>query len=121
MKRIGMFGMAALSLLSCAAAAEASETAKLKAYKFSLRCFTVNTVSTGDKRYNPNGQNDAQIKDAAYRSYNAAKTMGQQLGYSAARIESDVTQSGNVDGALMLRDDAYFQRARAECSKLGML
>lgn len=91
------------------------------AYEFAVRCYTVNTVSAGDRRYNPNGQNDASIRAAARRAFDAAKTMGQRLGDPVTRLEDDITRSGYVDGGHMLRDDAYFQRARANCSRLGML
>lgn len=91
------------------------------AYDFAVRCFTANTVSAGDGRYNPNGRNDASIRAAARRAFDAAQTMGQRLGYPATRVEDDITRSGYVEGGQMMRDDAYFQRTRAECSRLGML
>lgn len=91
------------------------------AYEFAVRCYTVNTVSAGDRRYNPNGQNDASIQAAARRAFDAAQMMGQRLGDPVTRLEDDITRSGYVDGGQMLRDDAYFQRARANCSRLGML
>lgn len=107
--------------LAMPAAAEPNNAAKLNAYNFAVRCFAANGLSVGDKRYNPGGRNDAALREKAYRAYNTAQVMGGQLGYAKERIENDMRNAGNVESALMLRDDAYFQRTRADCGKLGML
>jgi len=119
-----LVGLSCTALLLCApvaASAQVSQPAALNAYNYALRCFAANTVTVSDARYNPNRQNDASLRQAAQRAYNAAQVMGGRLGYSGDRIAADITRSGNVEGDRMLRDDAYFQRTRADCIRLGML
>lgn len=116
------FSCAAMLLgASVGASAQTSQPAALNAYNYALRCFAANTVTVSDARYNPNRQNDASLRQAARRAFDAAQVMGGRLGYSRDRIAADITRSGNVEGGQMLRDDAYFQRTRADCIRLGML
>lgn len=117
----GLLAVATSVVVPAQVAAQDGMDAARNAYSYALRCFAANSVATSDKRYNPNGRNDAALKQGAYRAYNAAQVMGSRLGYSKSRIADDLTKSGNVEGTLMLRDDGYFQRARADCQKLGML
>lgn len=117
---VAIAAIAAVAMPSIAIA-EPSEAAKLNAYGFAVRCFAANGASVGDKRYNPNGKNDAVLREKAYSAYHTAQVMGGQLGYTKERIAEDLMKAANVESSLMLRDDGYFQRMRADCSKLGML
>lgn len=98
------------------------QTARQKsAYDYTLRCWAVAGYIASEPRVSRNPQAAAQAKASARRAFDAAHRMGAALGYSRAQITQDLDLWTRVEGALMLRNRAYFERSKADCEKLGLI
>ncbi len=115
----------AAALLGAAALASGSahgQTAgQRSAYDYTLRCWAVAGYLITDPDVQRNPQASAQAEVSARRAFNAAHRMGAALGYSQAQITEDLDRWTRIEGALMLRNRAYFERTKAECEQLGLI
>jgi hypothetical protein len=90
-------------------------------YMLGVKCYVANGVAVSDKRYNPDGSKTAAFRDKASRSYNVIYNVGSTVSYPKALIDEDVESFQRMMPAAFLKDDAYFQRTRAECIKVGLM
>ena len=111
--------------VGCAATAGIAATpapdANRKAYDYALRCYVAGAVAVGDKRINPDGTLTASLKAGSKRAFDTAYGMGKILGYAKQRVSSDLDAYSRVETIIMVRDDAYFQKTRTDCAKLGLM
>ena len=108
-------------MATTAIAAPPTPDAKRKAYDYAMRCMVAGGVSQGDQRYNPKGRNSAAIKAGTRRAYDALYRMGGVLGITQADIAADFEAYSRLESRRMIGDDAYFQKTRAACQKLGLM
>lgn len=90
-------------------------------YMFGLRCYVANAVAASDERYNGDGSRSAQFKANGEKAFNVIWTMGRAIGNSDALIEEDIDSYQNLYRDTFLRDDAFFQRTRYECGRVGLM
>ena len=114
-----IFGMGFLA--TNAIAATPAPDANRKAYDYAIRCYVAGAVAVGDKRINPDGTLTASLKAASRRAFDTAHGMGKLLGLSRKRVSDDLDAYGRVETIAMVRDDAYFQKTRSDCTKLGLM
>jgi hypothetical protein len=104
-----------------AIAATPAPAANRKAYDYAIRCYVAGAVAVGDKRINPDGTLTVSLKASSRRAFDAAHGMGKLLGLSRKRVSDDLDAYGRVETIAMVRDDAYFQKTRNDCTKLGLM
>lgn len=114
-----MFGIGCVA--TSAIAAPPAPDANRKAYDYAIRCYVAGAVAVGDKRINPDGTLTASLKAASRRAFDAAHGMGKLLGLSRKRVSDDLDAYSRVETIAMVRDDAYFQKTRNDCTKLGLM
>jgi hypothetical protein len=102
-------------------AAQPAPDANRKAYDYAMRCFVAGTVAVSDKRVNIDAATDTAMRQAAKRAYDATYAMGKVLGYARSRVKSELDTVTAVEGRMMLRDEAFFERTRTQCVQLGMM
>jgi hypothetical protein len=108
-------------MATAAIAATPTADANRKAYDYAMRCYVAGAVAVGDKRINPDGTLTVSLKAASRRAFDAAHGMGKLLGLSRKRVSDDLDAYGRVETIAMVRDDAYFQKTRNDCTKLGLM
>ncbi len=91
------------------------------AYDYTLRCWAVAGYLITDPDVQRDQQASAQAEVSARRAFDAAHRMGGALGYSHAQITGDLDRWTRIEGALMLRNRAYFERTKADCQQLGLI
>jgi hypothetical protein len=91
------------------------------AYLLGIKCYIANGVAVSDPRYNADGSQSAKLKAKAKQSYNVIYFMGRALGTSDALIAEDIESYSRLMPPAFFRDDAFFQRTRGECVKLGLM
>jgi hypothetical protein len=108
-------------MITSAIAAPPTADANRKAYDYAMRCFVAGTVAVSDKRVNIDAATDTAMRQAAKRAYDATYAMGKVLGYARSRVKSELDTVTAVEGRMMLRDEAFFERTRTQCVQLGMM
>jgi hypothetical protein len=91
------------------------------AYLLGIKCYIANSVAVSDPRYNADGSQSAKMTAKAKQSYNVIYFMGRALGTSDALIAEDIESYSRLMPPAFFRDDAFFQRTRGECVKLGLM
>jgi hypothetical protein len=108
-------------MATTAIAAPLTADANRKGYDYAIRCYVAGAVAVDDKRINPDGTLTASLKGSSRRAFDAAHGMGKLLGLSRKRVSDDLDAYGRVETITMVRDDAYFQKTRNDCTKLGLM
>ena len=119
LRGVAVIGVGCMTIT--AFAATPAPAANRKAYDYAIRCYVAGAVAVGDKRINPDGTLTASLKAASRRAFDAAHGMGKLLGLSRKRVSDDLDAYGRVETIAMVRDDAYFQKTRNDCTKLGLM
>ncbi len=91
-----------------------------QAYLYALRCVAANSAAESRDDLNPGGRNKAIFDAAGQRAFDAVLKLGRLQGYDNARLNHDIDALGHAEIARMASDDAYFQRTRSDCIKLGL-
>lgn len=103
--------VAGVTLLSSAASAELSESAKLNAYVYAVRCFAVA----------PFAKERGIRSDNGAKAFKAAYDLGTSLGYSDAYLSSDVKARSGTEMKMMNGNQAYLTKAISDCTKLKLI
>jgi hypothetical protein len=119
LRGVAVIGVGCMTIT--AIAATPAPAANRKAYDYAIRCYVAGAVAVGDKRINPDGTLTVSLKAASRRAFDAAHGMGKLLGLSRKRVSDDLDAYGRVETIAMVRDDAYFQKTRNDCTKLGLM
>jgi uncharacterized protein (DUF2225 family) len=119
-----MLSVAAMTFSAAIMPAKAQTTATPNvqaAYEMAMKCF----VAAGHAYLNRRDANDtaraSYFNDKAQHDWNTAQHLSQQLGYSSARFEEDLTVVRERELPLMVNDPDYFSRAADECRVYGLM
>ncbi len=115
-------GLAAAAFsLPYAGAAAASASGDQMAYDLALKCFVAEGVASGDSDDAGKRELAAGYEAKAHASFDTAKVLGTNLGYSGNRITHDFRRSQAYELPLMVKDKAYLHQALATCKAAGLL
>jgi hypothetical protein len=118
---VAMIGIGGMATTTVAAPPALDAKGQKSAYLLGIKCYIANGVAQSDPRYNADGSQSAKMTAKAKQSYNVIYFMGRALGTSDALIVEDIESYSRLMPPAFLRDDAFFQRTRAECIKLGFM
>ena len=118
---VAIIGIGCIATTAIAAPSAPDAKGQKSAYLLGIKCYIANSVAVSDPRYNADGSQSAKLKAKAKQSYNVIYFMGRALGTSDALIVEDIESYSRLMPPAFLRDDAFFQRTRGECVKLGLM
>ena len=114
-------GVLLVSLAVPATAQTADQDTLQTTYNLSFKCYVANQVASGDSRYNADGSHTDTFARGRDNAYRVIWQLGRALGRSDALIEEDFSSYERMYRARFGRDDAYFQRARSDCQRIGLM
>jgi len=103
------------------AQAPANPETQKNLYMFGIKCYVANAASMTDQRYNRAGENSATFRAMGKKSYDIIWQLGPQIGKSDDLINEDIDSYQKLLSETYLRDDAFFQRVRYECGRIGLM
>jgi hypothetical protein len=120
---IALAGILVLDLVVSRAHAQAPADPKTRKnlYLFGIKCYVANAVSITDQRYNRAGANSDTFRAMARKSYDIIWQLGPLIGKSEDLINEDIDSYQKLLSETYLRDDAFFQRVRYECGRIGLM
>lgn len=109
------------AILQHAHAAPVAKPDYKAAYNYALKCFVAGGISIPKAENDPDGSETARINALARKSYDAVYFMGKKLGYVEKRISADLDHAQGMESRLMIQNSDYYERAKANCVRLGLM